>query len=97
MAICNVNNNYTETSVAECTNGAVRLTGGVANSSSGRVEVCVNGVWGSVCDKLGDWIMSPYNAVTVCRQLNLPTDSKTIMMLAWVLICWTGQRLIMHF
>ena len=31
----------------------------------GRVEVCINGVWGSVCDK--DW--DNKGAYTVCHQL----------------------------
>ena len=51
--------------------GQVRLVGGVsADSASGRVEVCVGEVWGSVCD-LGDW--DTHNTAVVCHQLGLPS------------------------
>ena len=59
-----------------CETGEVRLVGGVAGSSSGVVEVCVNGVWGTVCDYNKEW--SHENAAVVCRQLNLPVTSMTI-------------------
>lgn len=48
-----------------CTNtGDIRLTGGPVNYE-GRVEVCVNGLWGSVCDNGFD----TSEAIVVCRQL----------------------------
>ena len=50
----------------ECEEGKVRLVGGVTNSS-GRLEVCANGVWGRVCNYLRYW--GPDNARVVCRQL----------------------------
>lgn len=46
--------------------------GAVTNATSGRVEVCVSGVWGSVCNS-GGW--DAINAAVVCRQLTLPTAS----------------------
>ena len=49
-----------------CEEGEVRLVGGVTNSS-GRLEVCANGVWGRVCNALRYW--GPDNARVVCRQL----------------------------
>lgn len=52
--------------VTECETGQVRLVGGVANST-GRLEVCGNGIWGRVCNRLGYW--SQENAQVVCRQL----------------------------
>ena len=56
----------------ECNDTDVRLTGG-SSSNKGRVEYCSEGVWGTVC---GDrWDRS--NALVVCRQLGLPTASKT--------------------
>lgn len=49
---------------SNCSTGAIRLTGG-SNEYEGRVELCVNGVWGSVCDYGWD----QYEADTVCKQL----------------------------
>ena len=57
-----------------CETGDVRLVGGVANSSSGVVELCVNGVWGTICDYKNEW--TEENAAVVCRKLHLPTASK---------------------
>ena len=50
-----------------CPNGAVRLAGG-RFSSEGRVEVCLGGVWGTVChDQRRSW--SVHSAEVVCGQL----------------------------
>ena len=57
-----------------CDTGEVRLVGGVTKSSSGRVEVCVGGVWGTVCNLLGEW--GPENTAVVCDQLGLPSKGE---------------------
>ncbi len=49
-----------------CLTGAVRLVNGF-RTSEGRVEVCSNNVWGTVCDVA--W--GSDDATVVCRQLGL--------------------------
>ena len=46
-----------------CTQGAIRLQGGT--TTTGRVEICNNEAWGTVCDDL--W--STTDAQVACRQL----------------------------
>ncbi len=55
-----------------CTQGAIRLQGGLS-TTHGRVEVCNNNVWGTVCDDFFDSV----NARVVCRQLGLPSTGKS--------------------
>ena len=53
----------------DCNEGEIRLVGGNA-TNEGRVEVCLRGVWGTVCHD--QW--STEDAQVACRQLGLPTN-----------------------
>ena len=51
--------------------GAVQLTGGLI-PEEGTVQVCVNGMWSSVCDSYWDY----KDAFVVCRQLGYPATGE---------------------
>ena len=59
---------YTNHTV-ECASGSVRIAGGSRNTD-GRVEVCINGIWGTVSSV--NWGSS--EARVVCRQLGYITQ-----------------------
>ena len=57
---------------APCANGDLRLAGGnVINE--GRIEICINNVWGTICDDY--W--SDTDANVACRKLGFSRLSKS--------------------
>ena len=57
-----------------CADGALRLAGG-ANELEGRLEICFNETWGTVCD--GFW--STPDANVACRQLGFQPSGATAL------------------
>ena len=59
----------------DCIDGSVRLVDGTNyNATAGRVEYCVGGLWGTVCN----YKWGTTDATVVCRQLGLNTFRKII-------------------
>ena len=55
-------------SVVNCTNKEIRLVGGSTNRE-GRLEVCIDGRWGTVCDNSQSGV-----AGAVCSHLGFPAE-----------------------
>ena len=59
------------TTANNCTENDVRLIGG-QRLSEGRVEICLEGQWGTVCDN--SW--GSNDAQVACRQLGYPSTGR---------------------
>lgn len=78
----NVAANATE---RDCRNGDVRLADGNGNYS-GRVEVCFNNIWGTVCDN--GWGVD--EAEVVCKQLGFDPEGNLFTVCMYV-YCMTSK------
>ena len=67
-----------------CSVGDIRLAGG-RQRTEGRVEVCSNGVWGTVCDGR-NW--ESLDATVVCRQLRQQHESENTYS-DFITVLWT--------
>jgi len=63
------------TTSVNCTNGALRLRGGTT-SREGRVEMCYERQWGTVCDDF--W--GSNDAKVACRQLGFSSYGSQIIL-----------------
>ena len=61
--------------LAVCTQGSIRLVGG-RSPQEGRIEVCNNNAWGTVCDDA----FGTQDAQVACRQLGYAAQSKSYIM-----------------
>ena len=59
---------------APCTTGQLRLVGGNI-PNEGRVEICIENEWGTVCDNGWDSV----DATVVCRQLDYSTQGQVAL------------------
>ena len=74
-----------------CSDGDLRLRGGrYGRTSEGRVEVCWNENWGTICDSLWDAM----DAQVVCRQLGYTTQGKGSVQ--FLLFCLVHLQLNWH-
>lgn len=54
-----------------CDDGDIRLQDG-STPNEGRVEICYNNHWGTICDDFWD----SNDAAVVCRQLGYPAEGQ---------------------
>ena len=74
---------------ADCTDGEIRLVGG-RNIIEGRVEICINRAWGTICDTA----FSSEDATVICTQLGEHPEGKYLNS---NLIIWHTQLYIILF
>ena len=65
MFVCG-NSDVASTEQSNCVDGELRLFGAAA-TNQGRLQLCLNGAWGSVCDS--DGVFTTDEAKVACRQL----------------------------
>ena len=68
-----------------CSNGTIRLAGS-GYATMGRVELCINGEWGTICIHSFD----DNDATVVCRQLGYSTYGKSIYCTVKIIKCFEG-------
>lgn len=68
-----------------CKNGSLRLSDGQTNGE-GRVEICFNGIWGTICQDGWDSL----DATVVCRQLGFKPEGN-ITLCSYVPVSYLTQ------
>jgi len=62
----------TATEMSNCSDDQIRLVNG-SNLLEGRVEICINNAWGTICDSL----FSEDEATVICQQLGVKFNGNT--------------------
>ena len=70
---------YTYYAGIVCYDGDVRLVGG-RQPNEGRVEVCFNETWGTVCDYINRWDWNTSEADIVCKQLGYAAAGEKVLL-----------------
>ena len=70
--ICLLTHSDLATPAGNCNDGALRLVGG-DDPLEGRVEICINNAWGTICADSFD----RDDADVICRQLGIIHNGKT--------------------
>lgn len=69
--------------VSPCVDGAVRLVNdGIVDPIEGRVEICINNIWGSVCNRG----FNVREAEVICRQINNTFEGIVVIIFLLIMI-----------
>ena len=74
-----------------CTDGEIRLRGG-SSEREGRVEICIDQIWGTICDTAWD----SQDSDVVCKQLGFPSLGVMFRLLARVVASLVLHCVVFH-